>query len=964
MTAASGVDQRVLGAGTTVRFGLLLVLLLAAGAFVLSSGVRVVQPGYNAVSVGCALAGGVDPGGGWLAAVRSGRSMDTRTSAFAACLQRFAPAFPIWAYALGFLAVMVVAAGFFWGIPAWKARRGHVVELDGEVDVDGDLAPLLAELVAAAGLDRAPRFVMNPARATTNAVVFGRTGRPTVCLDGGLVARRKDDPAGFRAVVLHELAHIRNGDVTITYATVALWRAFLIAVLIPELALLAWELSAAAWPRPTTGGTDPAVIRNLVAIFGDAQRPVAIHELVRFAFLAILVYLTRADILRAREIYADRDAVAWGADPRHWRTGPATPARNAVRSFVELWRTHPRWDRRTRSLTDPAVLFGIQPLPTFLTGAATIIAGGQLSELFGTLFPGGGWQTGAASWLTALLVTAIIGIALWRAVAHAVLTGRRPPSGPLTGLWLGAGMAVGELMLTRTVGNQWFPSHPEVLLAHVLVAVVITSWTVQCARLWVRAWRGRTLRVVMLFGLAVPWLAFASWIGWWHEIGNQYVIGSVADFQQALREEYPAPDGGHSGAYAVIAPVYGILVALRASSLLPWVAAAMWLVPVLAWTVRPAPAVPGWVRRALPGVPDPSAPYEELPPLRTPLRGALLGALAALAAVVAAMAYLHSRQPPTAQLGGVYFLVYLSLMLLALGVAPVVAAVVTALTVRRYRLLLAMFASGVAALAAFAVTFLLSMMDGCLGPLNTLAHSCRWKPTTDWGQVAHAYWLTLGQVIMPSVLGPGIFLAATVVLLLQAVRRGVGRSRPASPGVPVRGRWIRRRVGLATISVAAVALTAGAILPGSQDSAAAPAPGQLAPALAGTSATPELRRVQLAAWLSLGGQDLIARPVVTDLRDLDIALHAPTIDSDRVDAPCADIGQVMRSANAYFPIPDPAEQPVWATVVGQLTRAAADCRTAARQVDSRLLDTALRELADVAPVAAALYQRLQAKVRR
>jgi hypothetical protein len=52
------------------------------------------------------------------------------------------------------------------------------------------------------------------------------------CLHGGLIARRAADPDGFRAMVLHELVHIRNGDVGITYVTVALWRVLLLTVVL------------------------------------------------------------------------------------------------------------------------------------------------------------------------------------------------------------------------------------------------------------------------------------------------------------------------------------------------------------------------------------------------------------------------------------------------------------------------------------------------------------------------------------------------------------------------------------------------------------------------------------------------------------------------------------------------------------------------------------------------------------
>ncbi|MFE4540856.1 M48 family metalloprotease [Streptomyces scopuliridis] len=60
-------------------------------------------------------------------------------------------------------------------------------------------------------------MVIDPAATSVSAVVFGRTRHPVVCLHGGLLAVRCSDPNRFQAVLLHELAHIANRDITLTY---------------------------------------------------------------------------------------------------------------------------------------------------------------------------------------------------------------------------------------------------------------------------------------------------------------------------------------------------------------------------------------------------------------------------------------------------------------------------------------------------------------------------------------------------------------------------------------------------------------------------------------------------------------------------------------------------------------------------------------------------------------------------
>ena len=336
-----------MSAAAAARFLLLLLLLLASSVSMMSEMLSSTPiPGiheHQENSSGCVLAAGGDPLtgtlAGWLQPVLRSNS------AYDACSARYGWQPPWWPPFAG-SALMVVAAGaLYWGLPAWKGRRHRVVPVE-EIDTCGDLPRLLGELAASAGLVRAPRFVVDPAARTTGAVVFGRPRRYTICLHGGLVARRSGDADGFRAVVLHEIAHIRNRDVGLTYATVALWRVYLLAPLLPYAALAAvglFSLVAGSWPQSP---------------FGPIARTVYLQELLLSAVMVALVYLVRADILRSREINADIAAVGWGADPRVWRRGGWDPGRGiAVRNAVILRRSlaypsrvEPAPGRRDRSV--------------------------------------------------------------------------------------------------------------------------------------------------------------------------------------------------------------------------------------------------------------------------------------------------------------------------------------------------------------------------------------------------------------------------------------------------------------------------------------------------------------------------------------------------------------------------------------------------------------------------------------
>src|SRR6202008_4214250 len=116
--AARSVDQRVLGAGTTVRFGLLLALLLAASASAISDFLaRIADP--NNDGFGCILASGGDPSGDWLAALLRPISTGADT-ALGVCVKQHVDFAPWWAPMLGIGVLLAVAGAFFWGIPAWR----------------------------------------------------------------------------------------------------------------------------------------------------------------------------------------------------------------------------------------------------------------------------------------------------------------------------------------------------------------------------------------------------------------------------------------------------------------------------------------------------------------------------------------------------------------------------------------------------------------------------------------------------------------------------------------------------------------------------------------------------------------------------------------------------------------------------------------------------------------------------
>lgn len=934
----AGIDERIVVAGTTPRFALLVVLFLASAASMASDIANLVvdRTGNKA---GCLLAAGVNPDGSWL-----GETIAGNTSPYAACERRFVPATPGWFIPAVLVSLLVLAGALYWVLPLWRGRR--TVAIDNAPEY-AELWAELADLVSIAGLSRPPGFVVDPSAATTSAVVFGRRGRYTVCLHGGLIARRLVDNAGFHAVVLHELAHIRNQDVDVTYATVAIWRIFLFVMLIPHVGYVVVAMLFEPF------------------LFRAAELPTGLRSLIFSAGMVILVFLARADVLRTREHYADLDARRWGADPSAvlLPVVPALPAgrlRRVVVSFGELWRSHPTWSRRSRALIDPADLFDTQVLPMFLTGAAASVVVDLATSAVRTS-ASQTWLTTVLSWLAAALIAGIAGVALWRSVIYAVLTGRRTPTGLSAGLGLGFGSVVGELLLNRSAGGHWLPAQPEVLLVLVAIAVLVTCWTAQIAELWTTVWPGRSIRVPVAVGLVMAWVIYGVWFTWWQATGRFWVIGSIFDtvaIRQALDVDLNGPVSEFNGMLSVFADVSTILFTFTAKGLLLLAGSLLWLPVLLAWTVRPVAGPARWIRQTSPDSADPEVHSATgllgLPPMRRVLLPSAAFGVLCWVAVIAVRVTL--RPAANTVLGG---FLYVSWLAVVCAGTAMVAAAATALLANRYRLLVALVSSAIAVLVGLLGVFLLTSVDGCLGPMNLFTDQCAFRPAAAWPLV----W-----VVLPFAFGDSMFIALATALLVLAARRLMRIRGTRSAAVIARG-MVMRRIMVTVISavmvtfavVVSVPAVGGATRPGGTSLTAA----EVEPSVNGyQSASSRVRIAQLYAWSLYGGHDLITR-YLADLTSLTNALQPadqwPVLRKN-VRPVCAELTRWASAASAYFPVPDLRAQESWATAVSDMAGAGTTCTWSVDKADFDSFTSALGGMTTAAKVILSPLREVQMAV--
>ncbi|MFF2544062.1 M48 family metallopeptidase [Kitasatospora sp. NPDC058063] len=928
------IDERVLGAGTGPRFVVLLLLMLTAGGAMILEVVRVLADGDES---GCSLAAGVDPADGsyW----KTSLSISGQVTASRFCLSLWAPAPPWWQVAAWPLLLLVVAALLFAALPHWKARRSRVIPL-AAVDPDGELLALLTELCTATGVAPTPRVVVDPAASSVSAVVFGRTRRPVVCLHGGLLAVRRRDPERFRAVLLHELAHIANRDVTLTYLTVALWRVFLALVLLPYVLCLGY------------------VIYGVVA---DGRVPQLDRAVALAVVMVVLLYLARSDALRSREIYADLAAVRWGADPHGWSVS-AAPSGSAVRrlldAFLDLWRTHPRWGLRQGALVDPAPLFRTSVLPLFLIGTVPVLA---VQQVLRQIAP---YRVNFTNNLMTLLVivpgalvTGVIVVALWRAVVYAVLTGTRVPSGAWAGGWLGAGMSAGLVLSGWGAGWAWQPQRPLVLLVPVAAGAAFGWWTTQCAHLWTRTSRGRTPRPALTLCLAAGCVAMTSWLTWWMLAGatalNRDFPGAQAVAQSVLQwlpSKAPTGDPTRIPGIALVLPQLSNVADTPMGSLAVIV---LWVVPLLAWASGTAGRTPRWMPDREPRPEGPVAPLRKVM-----LPGLLGGALAGLA-VVGVQAWIHTGQPVPDARGGLYALRYAGLLLPAICLPAGLAAAVASAADRRFRLPGALIAAGTATVLGAAAMTLLVSVDGCVTPLNVLSDSCAWRPA--WWRPLFPFTFVLNNALVLSGLtAVAVALTAAAVTAVRRRRPSASRTtrRPDTRAGEPRARGPRAR-RLAVILLCVVAVAGTATDGGFRRYQLGFMVNELTSQRSlvqfwGLPDPPrsELTRVrQIRAWYRLSGDDLIDMAVSYDSR-LTAAVREAQAAKDswealdrRLRPACTQWGSAAWFETVWFRLPaDPRLRADWHAVTIKADNGSRGCAQALTARDQAGLRSALLDL--------------------
>ena len=520
--------------------------------------------------------------------------------AFSACvagLYRYQVAWML----LGTLGLLVVAAALLGLTPWWIERRRKLRPLT-EADAPAVVAAV-RELAAEQGIDP-PRLRWNPLDSSSGGLAYGHPGRYSVAISGGLVVKQIADPPAFRAVVRHELAHIKNRDVGITYSTVSIWFAFLAVAIVPFTLTLFDEADTTVW--------------SLVW---------------RLGVLAALVYLTRNAVLRSREVYADLRASVHDGEQGGLRRVLEGLSKPAPGILARLRRVHPDPERRLAAIEDTRPLFPLGAIVAFTAGLSATIAYESIVSLFSSYFSDPIDLRFAAALAFAPLVIGIVGVGIWREAFAAHADGREPAPPWVDGLALAAGLMLGpELALERAVTaddslvRDLF-SFDGLVWAVALIGgiLVLVAWIRASASAWLRALGGRRSYTAATTGLLAATGALTAFIGAFYALRGTREVLAVS--RAAAEQEYRAVD---AQAWAVPLRVWQfvmdgqLLVIVQKPYVVP-ILAVLCLYPLLTLLVRNRPDSAPWAFL------DPGGVLRTPKPALRPLEPLAIGCIAGVA---------------------------------------------------------------------------------------------------------------------------------------------------------------------------------------------------------------------------------------------------------------------------------------------------------------------------------------------
>ncbi len=553
---------------TDFRFVLLIVVVIGASLLIYTTLYNDIPSNWNRLQA--TLAQCTDTATKMFPA-DSVEDITARTTAINRCM---APLYQERALTIaGWVILLLALAGVIYLIfPRWKIYRNKLVPL--AEDDAPEMVAYLADLCRLVELTTPPQFLLKPLGKASSGHAFGRRGRYYVVLNGGLVTRFYKDRSAFRAIMLHELAHLRNEDVDKTYFSLAVGLAFLLVALLPFVFVrVAFVLSEVP----------------LIDTFNLGWR---------ILVLTVFVYLSILAILRSREVYADVRASVWDGPTGGLSRILHDMPRSRGGRGTQLLHLHPDPEDRLRLLHETYRLFPLGFWEAFVTGVATSATWDALDNIINALLPGiDAFLLELAVCLPfGILIIGIIGVGIWRATFAGMIGGQPFQGIGRLGIGLGVGFLLGQFLSLAAYAylksGEVLTGLDALIFYALWIPIVMLGfwaflyWIAACASTWLEVAAGsHSPRFTYRLGLPLIGLWLAAWLAVLiYYIYPSFTAGKIISFSSIL--DYVAQPGNTSIPQSIIVLFMTLLEGVSQNPFILLALACLWAFPLSAWLRR------------------------------------------------------------------------------------------------------------------------------------------------------------------------------------------------------------------------------------------------------------------------------------------------------------------------------------------------------------------------------------------
>ncbi|MEO3812683.1 M56 family metallopeptidase [Sphaerisporangium sp. B11E5] len=377
------------------------------------------------------------------------------------------------------------------------------------------------------GLRRVPEVSFGSLRMH-EPFTAGRPGRPRVILPPGILALPREQAD---AIIRHELAHVRAGDVTLVWLTRGVWWALSPVLLIPPAIIFGPFLKLFVVALFTEAGSVPAKLEFIAGfVMAMLRNPLTVDYGSRTVLLLALAATVSLAVLRSREheadIAADRRSSA-DALAKLLRVQPA-PRRSWWRRLTAI---HPTPARRLAALSDQSLALHSPAIEAFMIALlATVVLRDLASYLPYGFADSFGGPVRVAGLVAGVVLALGWGVAQWRSVAAAQIGGRVTRTRWVTPAICG-GVLAGQIVSIRNTATTTLPVFwTSNLLMFAIVPLAVAgagACSIAFARKWNQVRRtDRLTRGDYLTAAAVNVILFTN--GFWAglDLATHVSIGS------------------------------------------------------------------------------------------------------------------------------------------------------------------------------------------------------------------------------------------------------------------------------------------------------------------------------------------------------------------------------------------------------------------------------------------------------